>query len=113
LTRRHDGGMSTPKPDSGQGSESAPPAPDGISALVAKVLDQLSLSAWLPAGLLAASLSLLLQFRSQGTANVETALRAIADSWRVVLLLAVPVLVLGTLATQAFSFGAIRALEGY
>ena len=34
---------------------------DGLSAFVARILDQLSLSAWLPAAFLAASLALLLQ----------------------------------------------------
>jgi hypothetical protein len=112
VRRDHSVRMSAPtlSPATESGVESAP---DGISALVAKVLDQLSLSAWLPAGLLAATLSLLLQFRSQGSADLDQALEAISQGWLAVLLLAAPVLVLGTLTTQAFSFGAIRALEGY
>lgn len=98
------------RPESESGTQ---PSPDGISALAAKVLDQLSLSAWLPAGLFAATLSLLLQFRHQGSADLTTALEAFSREWLAILMLAVPVLVLGTLMTQAFSFGAIRALEGY
>lgn len=101
---------STPRPPSDPAVEASP---EGLSALAAKVLDQLSLSAWLPAGLFAATLAVLLQFRSQGSADLEDALGAIGSAWLPVLLLAVPVLVLGTLLTQAFSFGAIRALEGY
>jgi hypothetical protein len=54
-----------------------------------------------------------LQFRYQGSADLQAALTAMSESWVAVLLLALPVLVLGTLTTQAFSFGAIRALEGY
>lgn len=87
--------------------------PEGVSAFVAKVLDQLSLSAWLPAALLSVSVPLLLQFRWQGSVDLRAALAAITENPIPVLLLAVPVLVLATLATQAFSFGAIRALEGY
>ena len=89
------------------------PGPSGLSAFAAKVLDQLSLSAWLPAALFTVTLSLLLQFRSQGSANLGDALDVIGVNWLPVLLLALPVLVLGTLLTQAFSFGAIRVLEGY
>lgn len=95
------------------GGELPQAAPAGLSAFAAKVLDQLSVSAWLPAGLFAASLSMFAQFRSQGSTNLRDALDAIGRNWLPVLLLALPILILGTLLTQAFSFGAIRALEGY
>ena len=85
----------------------------GLSAFAAKVLDQLSLTAWLPAALVSATLALLLQFRTQNSVNLQTALDAIQKNWIAVLLLAVPVLVLTTLTTQAFSFTAIQFLEGY
>jgi hypothetical protein len=86
---------------------------DGLSAFVARILDQLSLSAWLPAAFLAASLALLLQFRSDKSADLLKAVRALtADPVRVLVLI-VPVLVLATVVTQAFSFEAIRTLEGY
>lgn len=88
-------------------------AADGLSAFVARILDQLSLSAWLPAAFLAASLALLLQFRSDKSADLLKAVRALtADPVRVLVLI-VPVLVLVTVVTQAFSFEAIRTLEGY
>lgn len=112
FQRRHSRQMSSPTPAPAQDS-GAQSSPQGVSAFAAKVLDQLSLSAWLPAGLLAATLTLLLQFRHQGSADLHAALTAIGDRWLAVLLLALPVLVLGTLTTQAFSYGAIRALEGY
>lgn len=100
--------MAAPAPEA-----EASAAPEGMSAFIAKVLDQLSLSAWLPAALLSATLALLLQFRRQHSADLALALTAIGERWVIVLLLVVPVLVLTTLATQAFSFGAIRTLEGY
>lgn len=84
-----------------------------LSQFTAKVLDQLSLSAWFPALLLTCSLTLLLQFRSQKSMSLADALQSITDDWKQVLLLAIPVLLLATVITQAFSYGAIRFLEGY
>jgi hypothetical protein len=95
-------------PDAAAGTTS-----DRISAFVARVLDQLSLSAWLPAAFLTASLALLLQFRADKSVDLLRAVRALtADPVRV-LVLVIPVLVLATVVTQAFSFEAIRTLEGY
>ena len=67
---------------------SSPEAPtgsvNGLSAFVARILDQLSLSAWLPAAFLAASLALLLQFRADKSANPLKAVGALtADPVRV------------------------------
>jgi hypothetical protein len=100
-------------PTTASGSDAASDTADGISAFVARVLDQLSLSAWLPAAFLTASLALLLQFRADKSADVLRAVRELtADPVRVLVLI-VPVLVLATVVTQAFSFEAIRTLEGY
>lgn len=89
------------------------PASEGVSAFFARVLDQLSLSAWFPAALLTASGALLIQFRRQGSIDIWQALSSITGDKLRLLLLAVPTLLLGTLITQAFSFEAIRTLEGY
>ncbi|HUB15309.1 MAG TPA: hypothetical protein VMB34_25390 [Acetobacteraceae bacterium] len=86
---------------------------DGLSAFVARILDQLSLSAWLPAAFLSASLALLLQFRSDKSVDVLKAVRELTVDPVRVLVLIVPVLILATVVTQAFSFEAIRTLEGY
>ncbi|MFL6163851.1 MAG: hypothetical protein ACJ74U_16730 [Jatrophihabitantaceae bacterium] len=94
-------------------SGGADAVPDGVSAFVAKVLNQLSLSAWLPAAVFAASVTMLTQFRSQRSLSVGHALKAITDHPGPILILILPILVLTTMLTQAFSFGAIRALEGY
>jgi hypothetical protein len=86
---------------------------DGLSAFIARILDQLSLSAWLPAAFLSACVALLLQFRSDKSVDLLKAVQALtADPVRVLVLI-VPVLVLATVVTQAFSFEAIRTLEGY
>lgn len=53
-------------PTDAGGPDVAAGTPDGLSAFVARILDQLSLSAWLPAAFLSASLALLLQFPHNG-----------------------------------------------
>ena len=100
-------------PNDASASDTTDGSADGISALVARILEQLSLSAWIPAAFLAASLALLLQFRSDKSVGLLNAVSALtADPVRVLVLI-VPVLVLATVVTQAFSFEAIRTLEGY
>ena len=104
------GPMESPSPPS---DSDAAASPSGVSAFIAQVLDQLTLSAWLPAALLTASVAILLQFRSDRSANILTAVRALtADPVRVLVLI-VPLLVIATVVTQAFSFEAITTLEGY
>ncbi len=88
-------------------------SPEGISAFIARVLDQLTLSAWLPAALFTAAAAVLLQFRRQRSVNVLHAVGVLAADPVRVLVLMIPLLVLVTVVTQAFSFEAIRTLEGY
>lgn len=95
------------------------PLPDeskiGLSEFVARVLNQLSLSAWLPAAFFVVSLAIMLTFRHQRAIDLGVLVTTLRDSsvqWTIVLT-AVPGLVIATLITQAFSFEAIRALEGY
>lgn len=85
----------------------------GLSAFVARVLNQLSLSAWLPSAFLTIAGSFLLQFRAQESFNFAGAAAALTKHPPTVLILALPVLVTTTLVMQAFSFEAIRTLEGY
>ena len=91
-----------------------------ISQFVARVLDQLSLSAWLPAAALLLLLDFIVQLgvaldaRGKGSAWVVgdalTRMSAIGIGGAVLLVIAVVVV---TILTQAFSFEAIRVLEGY
>jgi hypothetical protein len=85
----------------------------GLSAFVARVLDQLSLSAWLPATLLTATVAVLLQFRARKSADLITAVGALTKDPLRLLVVLIPLLILTTMVTQAFSFEAIRTLEGY
>lgn len=84
-----------------------------MSAFAARVLDQLALSAWLPAALFTGAGALLIQFRLQRSLDVPAALSAISADKLQLLILALPTLVIATLITQAFSFESIRTLEGY
>jgi hypothetical protein len=84
-----------------------------LSQLAAKILDQLSLSAWLPAAVFAATFTLEFQFRDDKVHGLGEALSNITKHVGPFLLLIIPVIVLTTMVTQAFSFGAIRVLEGY
>jgi hypothetical protein len=86
---------------------------EGLSAFVARVLDQLSISAWLPSAFLTVAGAFLLQFRAQRSLNLAMAAADLTKHPPTVLILAVPVLVSTALVTQAFSFEAIRILEGY
>lgn len=99
-------------PSSG-GAESPEEARSGLSQFAARILGQLSLSAWLPAALLTLAGTTLIQFHLQETLNVSTALEQARKAGWALVLLTVPVLVVVTLVTQAFSFEAIRLLEGY
>lgn len=93
--------------------EADPEGHEGLSAFASRVLGQLSLSAWLPAAFCTVVITVLLSMRFLGTLSLRDAIASIVrDPWAF-LLLAGPILVCATLLIQAFSFEAIRFLEGY
>jgi hypothetical protein len=105
-----------------RGNESGGSAVDSLSQLAARILNQLSLSAWLPA----AALTLLVTFVFELAAGLSGRGRAtnpgdaLARTFTALgktsvggLFLLVIVIVVTTMLTQAFSFEAIRVLEGY
>lgn len=95
-------------------TSSLPPGPaEGVSAFAARVLDQLSLTAWLPAALLTAALAVMFQFQGDGELDLPSAVAKLAADPLRLLVLVVPLLIIATMVTQAFSFSAIRTLEGY
>jgi hypothetical protein len=105
--------MASPSLASDADSDASAASPSGISAFIARVLAQLTLSAWLPAAFLTASGAILLQFRSTRSANLLNAVRELTADPVQVLVIIIPLLVIAAVVTQAFSFQAIRALEGY
>jgi hypothetical protein len=95
-----------------------------LSQFVARVLDQLSLSAWLPSAALVLLVAFVVQLGAvldaqsppppRGpVAAIGQALGAIAKMKLGGALLLVAAVVVLTIVTQAFSFEAIRTLEGY
>jgi hypothetical protein len=60
-----------------QSTAGAAGLPDGISQFITKVLDQLSLSAWLPSALFVAAVFLLLEVHGQKKANLGDAITAL------------------------------------
>lgn len=86
---------------------------EGINALITRILEQLSLSAWLPAAFFTSSMALLQRFQANGRVDVGQAIRDITENPAGFLVLLTPLLVVATMVTQAFSFTAIRTLEGY
>lgn len=95
------------------GDAPAPAEPEGLSAFVARVLNQLSLSAWLPGAFFIVTSACIWWFRTRGAVTLSGLGAYVQANWVPVLVLALPSLVVATLLTQAFSFEAIRSLEGY
>jgi hypothetical protein len=87
-------------------------ARESLSQFVARVLDQLSISAWLPAGALVGIVLLFGELRANH-GDLGRALKGIGGLRAGSLVLLLVAVVLGTMMTQAFEFEAIRLLEGY
>lgn len=93
-------------------SPTASQPPEGLSAFLARVLDQLSVSAWLPSALLVFGGYLLGHLR-RSDGHLGPALEGVgATRFEALVMLLAAVIVLTTV-TQAFEYGAIRVLEGY
>lgn len=95
-------------------------SPGGLSPWSARVLDQLSLTAWLPAGLLVANAYLLAgmymvrkRHPRPTMQNLGDAVSALNEKPVGVIISVLAGLVLAALITQSFEFAAIRFLEGY
>jgi hypothetical protein len=86
---------------------------EGLSAFLGRLLDQLSLSAWLPAAMLVGSLSVLLQLHAQRNRDVAEAATKLVNKPLGLLVVLLFAIVLATMVTQAFEFEVIRLLEGY
>ncbi len=96
----------------GRSADKISPA-EGISAFLGRLLNQLSLSAWLPAAMLVGSLAVLLQLRAQPNRNLVEAVTRLINRPLGLLILLLFALILATMVTQAFEFEVIRVLEGY
>lgn len=100
-------------PDSRNGIEPDVASDSGssVAAFGERIVNQLKLSTWLPGALFAVSIAALLQLRSVrviSTFNVVQAMNPIR-----LVVLVVPLLAIAVVLINAFSFEAIRTLEGY
>lgn len=108
------------RPDAGEGSPSK--ATETLSQFLARVLDQLSMSAWLPSAAFVLIVGVALAIRrtldagdaSHGPADVVArAFGRIANLGLGGAIVTIGAVVVLTMLTQAFVFEAIRILEGY
>jgi hypothetical protein len=97
-------------PSAEQASPSAPQTT--LSQLVARILDQLSVSAWLPAAALVFLLLVIGEVR-HNDGHLGDALSDIVSIEFPSLILLFATVIVVTTITQAFEFEAIRLLEGY
>jgi hypothetical protein len=78
--------------DAAPNTEVDPDVHDGLSVFIARVLGQLSLSAWLPAALCTLVVTTLAAMRIGGSLSIQAAIaRIVGDPWAF-LLLAGPIL---------------------
>jgi hypothetical protein len=100
-----------PEPTRGENADAK--QGESFSLFVTRILDQLSLTSWLPAITLICNLALILQLRSQHSYDIGRAITSLTAKplgTLVVLLLSI---LLASIVTQAFEFESIRLLEGY
>lgn len=87
-------------------------ARESTSQLIARILDQLSVSAWLPSAALVFSVLMLVNLRA-AKGSAADAFHNLSELSGSSLVLLVGATIVLTMLTQAFEFEAIRALEGY
>jgi hypothetical protein len=85
----------------------------GISSFLTRILDQLSLSSWLPAIMVICNLAVLMQLCSQKNLDVSAAVLRLTGKPLGILVVLVLGIIVASIATQAFEFESIRLLEGY
>jgi hypothetical protein len=86
---------------------------EGLSQFLGKVLDQLSLTSWMPAGMLVGAEALLVKLHAQHNFDVAAAVSSLAKNALGASIVLVVAVILAAVVTQAFSFGTIRFFEGY
>lgn len=85
----------------------------GLSQVLGKILQQLSISAWVPAAMLVGNGAVLLQLHADANYNIAGAVKELAGKPLGTIIVLAFALILATVVTQAFEFEVIRFLEGY
>lgn len=98
-------------------AEDATRTREDLSAVVGRIFDQLSLSAWMPGLALVAGAILILRLSTaseiDGRPEFGSVLQGLGDVSLAAALLALGAVVLATVIAQAFEFEMIKVLEGY
>lgn len=88
-------------------------ASKGLSAFLGGVLDQLSVTSWLPSVFLVGNAAVLLAMQGQKALDVPAALKGLAElEWGAIVVLTLSVTI-GAIVIQAFEFEGLRFWEGY
>jgi hypothetical protein len=106
------------KPEQGKsehGKQEKPATKPGesLSLFVTRILDQLSLSSWLPAIMLICNLALILQLHHQQDFDLSRAITSLTAKPLGILIVLTLAIIVASIVTQAFEFEVIRLLEGY
>ncbi len=105
--------VSDPKADAKADKGGAEGIASSLSSVAGKVLDQLSLSAWLPSAMLVGNLAVVVQVRARDHPSIAGAIVDLTKAPLGILVALVFALVLATTITQAFEYQVVRTLEGY
>ena len=84
-----------------------------LSRVAGQVLDQLSISAWLPSLMLVGSVAVLVQLRALPQPSLADAITELTKAPLGIVIVLLIALVLATTITQSFEYQVIRTLEGY
>jgi hypothetical protein len=99
--------------DTGPSATSVQSVTTGISGFIARVLEQLSLSSWLPAIVFVGNAALLFALHGKKSIDIVGAVRDLIQlNWGILIVLLFA-LVITAVITQAFEFETIRLMEGY
>lgn len=103
--------MAQPDPSRRENADARPG--ETFSLFVTRVLDQLSLSSWLPAIMVVCNLALILQLRSQHNFDLGQAITSLTAKPLGIIIVLLLSIIVASVVTQAFEFEVIRLLEGY
>lgn len=97
----------------GPSAQSVQSVTTGISGFIARVLEQLSLSSWLPAIVFVGNAALLFALHGKKNLDIVGAVKDLIElNWGILVVLLFA-LVITAVITQAFEFETIRLMEGY
>jgi hypothetical protein len=101
------------QPDPGRRENADSRPGETFSLFVTRVLDQLSISSWLPAIMVVCNLAFIFQLRSQHNFDIGQAITSLTAKPLGILIVLLLSIIVTSVMTQAFEFEIIRLFEGY